>query len=516
MSDLRECIERLSPEERASLARRVLGRRGAAPGPAAIPRRRQGDPCPLSFSQLRLWFLNLLEQGNPAYNVYRAVRITGPLDREALRRGLEEVVRRHEILRTAFPAVDGQPVAVLKPPRELSLPVTDLGDFPPARRAAAVRRLGVGEAGRGFDLAGDFLLRTRLLRLGEREHVLLLTTHHIVADGWSVGVLFSELGALYEAFCAGRALPLPEPPIQYTDFALWQQRRLQGEVLSRELDYWKGRFATLPPRLDLPTDRPRAARKSFRGARHFFLFPGEALDGLTALGRRESSTPFMTLLAGFVALLHRRTGQEDVAVGTPVAGRDWPEVERLIGCFSNTLVLRIDLSGRPSFRQLLLRVRDTALGAFAHRELPFEKLVEALRPPRSANQTPLFQVNFRLLTTPQPPPRLSGLELTYLEADNQRAKFDLAIELCIRPEGVGGYVEYFTDLFHPSTIARLVSDYGELLDAAARAPDTPLALLRARGPDGGAERTLRRVTRQPIDLVGTRNEDHRTEEPSTP
>jgi GNAT superfamily N-acetyltransferase len=467
----RERLERLTPRERAELARRVLGaRRGAT----AIPRRGPDDPCPLSFAQQRLWFLDRLEQGNAAYNVYRAVRVSGPLDQGALRQALDEVVHRHEVLRTTFPSPGGLPVVRVGPPRPVPLPVEDLGGLPAAEQAAAVRRRAEAEAGCPFDLAGDFLLRTRLLRLGEQEHVLLLTTHHIVADGWSVGLLFSKLASLYEAFRAGRSSPLPELPIQYPDFARWQRRRLAGPALREQLAYWKGRFATLPPRLNLPTDRPREGRTSFRGARHFLLFPRAVLDGLAALGRGEGATLFMALLAGFKALLFRWTGQDDVAVGTPVAGRDWPVVEQLIGCFSNTLVLRTSLAEGPTFRELLRRVRETALGAFAHPEVPFEKLVEELRPRRVANETPLFQVNFRLLTAPQPPPRLSGLDLTFLEIDNHLAKFDLAFELCARPDGLGGYVEYFTDLFEPATARRLCGDFQNLLAEVVARPDAPL------------------------------------------
>jgi hypothetical protein len=484
MKHLRENIERLSPEERAALARRVQSRRKTAPESSAIPRRRPGDPCPLSFSQHRLWFLDQLEQGNSAYNVYRAVRIVGSLDRDALRRAFQEIVRRHDVLRAIFPAVDGLPVQVVEPHRTVTLPVLDLAHLPVTARDVMVRRLADAETSRRFNLANDFLVRIKLIRLEDREHVLLLTLHHIVADGWSVGVLFSELATLYEAFATDRPSPLPELPIQYADFALWQRRRLQGDVLQRGVAYWKERFATLSPRLVLPGHRPAAARKTFHGARSFFRFPGPLVEELGTLGRREGATLFMTLLAVFKVLLHRYTGAVDLAVGSPVAGRDWPEVEGLIGCFSNTLVLRTSLAGQPTFREVLRRMRDTALGAFAHREVPFEKLVEELRPPRVPNQTPLFQVNFRVLTTPPPSPRLAGLELTYLEVDNRRAKFDLALELHARPDGLGGYVEYLTDLYDPTTVARLCADLEGLLRKVTDRPDAPLGELvnEANGP----------------------------------
>jgi ribosomal protein S18 acetylase RimI-like enzyme len=468
--------------------------------------------CRLSFAQQRLWFLDQLHPGNSAYNVYRAVRILGPLDRDALRHSLDELVRRHEPLRTTVRLADGIPYQVVAPAAAVPLRVVDLADCPEGERAAVVLRRANEEAHRAFDLSADLLLRTTLPHLGAREHVLLLTTHHLAADGWSVGILFSELSALYEAFAAGAPSPLPELPVRYVDFAEWQRQSADGPALRPHLEYWRRQLAGAPA-LELPTDRPRPTRQSlenFRGARHYFLMPRPLLDAVTALARNEGVTPFMALLGAFQALLARYSGQDDVVVGSPIAGRNRPELEPLIGCFSNTLVLRTSLAGNPSFCELLGRVRETALGAFAHQDVPsFEKLVEELRPPRSANRTPLFGVNFRLLTAPLPPLKLSGLDLTFLEVDNRMAKFDLALELCARPEGLGGYLEYFADLFDPATARRMCGDYEELLGEIVARPDAPLsALTRRLGQAPGepaAPRSVRAVRRRAVGLSPAAN-----------
>jgi non-ribosomal peptide synthetase component F/GNAT superfamily N-acetyltransferase len=477
-------LERLSPQQRLLLAQRLRKKTESTGGLPPIPRRTDASPCPLSFSQQRLWFLDQLDPGNSAYNVYRAVRLEGELDRNALSRSFEELVARHETLRTTFRVVDGVPLQVVSPPGPVALPVIDLRGLPPAEREARVLRLANEEAHRPFRLSGgDPLLRTTLLQLGPREHVLLLTTHHVAADGWSVGILFSDLASFYEALSAGRPPQLPPLPVRYTDYAAWQRHWLEGPALAGQLTYWKRQLDGAPPFLELPTDRPRPtaqALANFRGARHYLLMPTSLQEGLTALSRRENVTLFMTLLAATKVLLCRYSGQEDVVVGSPIAGRTRPEVEGLIGCFSNTLVLRTSLAGAATFRDLVRRVRETALGAFAHADVPFEKLVEELRPRRVPNRMVLFQVNFRLLTAPPPPLKLAGLDLRFLELDNRMAKFDLAFELCTRPDGLGGYLEYFTDLFEPATIARIGKDLEELLREVVARPDAPLTALTGR------------------------------------
>jgi ribosomal protein S18 acetylase RimI-like enzyme len=483
MSNQNPTLSKLTPQQRALLARRLAESRAPAPAASEIVRQAGEGPWPLAYSQQRLWFLDQLDPGNSAYNVYRAVRIQGPLDRGALAASLRELVRRHEPLRTVYREDNGQLVQIVSPVPAVDLAVLDLSGLPAAEREAEVLRLANEEAHCAFDLAQGPLLRAGLLRLGPEEHVLLLTTHHIAADGWSVGVLFNDLGALYGALAAGKPSPLPELPVRYVDYACWQREWLQGPVLARQLAYWKQQLAGAAPFLELPTDHPRPEVQqlvNFRGARHYLLFPRPLLDGLVELSRQKKVTLFMTLLAAAKVLLWRASGQEDIVVGSPIAGRNRPELEGLVGCFSNTLALRTNLSGNPTFAELLERVRETALGALGHADTPFEKLVEELRPVRVPNRMTLFQVNFRLLTAPLPLLKFSGLDLKFLDVDNHMAKFDLAFEFCARPEGLGGYVEYFTDLYEPSTIARMCDDLEGLLGAVTANPDTLLAALTGR------------------------------------
>jgi amino acid adenylation domain-containing protein len=392
---------------------------------------------------------------------------------------LQEVVRRHEALRTTFIAAEGRPVQVIGPARPFALPVVDLGAPPGAEREAEALALAGQEARRPFDLAGGPLLRAALLRLGADEHVLLVTLHHIVADGWSLGVLVREVAALYEAFARGRPAPLPELPIQYADFAHWQRQWLRGEVLEAQLAYWKRQLAGPPAALGLPTDRPRPAVQSYRGARHAFGLPGPLSEALRGLSRREGATPFMTLLAALQALLGRYTGQADVSVGSPVANRNRAETEGLIGFFVNTLVLRTDLSGNPTFRELLGRVRAVALGAYAHQDLPFEQLVGALQPERDLSRSPLFQVLFVLQNAPLPALRLGQLTLSPVEVEGGTAKFDLTLSLMDTGQGLEGALEYNTDLFDAATVARMAEHFQTLLagiaaDAGQRLADLPL------------------------------------------
>jgi ribosomal protein S18 acetylase RimI-like enzyme len=448
-----------------------------------IPVQRNSGPCPLSYSQQRLWFLDQLHPGNSAYNVYRAARIEGPLDIPALERSFQEIVRRHQILRTTIGVEQGIPFQIISPPAPVPLLQVDLRDLPPPKRDGEILRLANEESHRPFSLSKDLLLRTTLLRLGDIEQVLLATTHHIAADGWSVGILFSELSRLYEAFAAGKPSPLPELPLQFADFAAWQRQWLTGPVLEKQITYWKEKLAGLPPSLDLPTDRRRPVLQklaNFRGERHYFVMPKALLGDLMSLSRQEGVTLFMTVLAAFKVLLRRYSGRPDIVVGSPIAGRNRPELESLIGCFSNTLVLRSDSSGDPTFKDHLRRIREMALGAFANEDVPFEKLVEELHPKRVLNRNPLFQVNFRLLTTPQPPMKLAGLKLSFLPVDNHMAKFDLALELGIGEDGLGGYIEYFTDLFEPSTIASIINDLEELLGTVVAQPSTSLTALTRR------------------------------------
>src|SRR5262245_11294765 len=425
---------------------------------------------PLSFAQERLWFLDQLEPSSPVYNVPSGMRLRGPLNITALERSLNEIVRRHEALRTTFSMVEGQPVQTISPSLNLLLPIMDLGHLPAGERDAEIRRLGAKEARRPFDLARGPLLRVTLLRLDDEDHVLLLTMHHIVSDGWSIGVLHRELSILYEAFSNGKPNPLPPLFIQYADFAVWQRNWLQEEVLKPQLSYWKSQLYGMPV-LQLPTDRPRPAVQSHRGAKQSFVFSTPLFDQLKSLSRKEEVTLFMTLLAAFQILIHRYTRQEDIAVGSPVAGRNQPEIENLIGFFVNTLLLRTDLSDNPTFRDLLARVRGVALGAYDHQDVPFEKLVEELQPERTLSRSPLFQVMFAFHNAPSSALKLEGLTLSPLNIDSETAKFDLLLSMQDGAERLRGLIEYNTDLFDASTIARLLRHFEVLLKGIVANPD---------------------------------------------
>jgi amino acid adenylation domain-containing protein len=458
-------------------AARAAGAAAPAPPVQVLPRRADGPSVfPASFAQQRLWFLDHLQPGSPLYNMPAAVRLRGALDVEALGHALQQVVNRHESLRTRFELVDGGPVQVVGPALELPLSRDDLSSLPEAERETELRRRAREEARRPFNLARGPLLRVTLLRMAPQDHVVLLTQHHTVADGWSIGVLVRELTALYQAHVEGRPSPLPPLPVQYADYAVWQRDWLKGDVLEGQLAYWKEHLAGLPP-LELPTDRPRPAVMSPEGASLDFDLPRELAEGLRALGRTEGATPFMTLLAGFQALLGRYSRQDHFAVGSPVAGRGRKEVEGLVGLFINTLVLRADLSGGPTFRQLVGRVRDEALGAYAHQDVPFEKLVDELQPARDASRSPLFQVMFTLQDGLPPRGEVAGLRVTALSQETGTAKFDLLLTLSETPDGLHGTLDYRTDLFDHATAERLAGHYRTLLEAAAAEPDRPVGEL---------------------------------------
>ena len=394
----------------ADLAARIEEMRRAALGLPAAPLRpipRDGE-LPLSFGQETFWFLDQLEPGSPVFNIDVAVRLTGPLDVKAVEQALNEVVQRHESLRTTFTAAEGRPVAVLASHQPVPLPIHDLTTLPEADRVTEARRLADEESRRPFDLERGPLFRAALLRLGREDHAALLTVHHSVYDGWSMGVFLREVGLLYQAFRAGKPSPLSSLPIQYVDFAHWQRQWLKSGLMEDQLAYWKKQLAGLSP-LELPTDHPRPAARTFHGARRMVVVPATLTSAVQALARREGCTLYMVLLAAFQAVLHRYSGQEDVSVGTPIAGRNCAETEGLIGFFVNTLVLRGDLSGDPSFGELLGRVRETCLGAYAHQDLPFEMLVQALRPQRELSRSSLFQVMFILQNAPLKIPTISGL-----------------------------------------------------------------------------------------------------------
>ncbi len=435
---------------------------------------------PLSMAQQRLWFSNQLEPDSPIYNLATAVRLEGKLNVAAFRKSLNEVIRRHEALRTTFAEVNGQPVQIVTPALTLSLPEVDLRSLPCAEREAEVSRLVAEEAQRPFDLTHGPLLRAGLLQLDADDHVVLFTVHHAVSDGWSTGVLTREISTLYESFSHGRSSPLPELVLQYADFAVWQRNWLQGEALNSLRDYWLDQLAGASPLLALPTDRPRPAVQSYRGALYPFMLPIDLIRELRTISRLEGVTLFMTMLAGLQAVLYYLTAQDDVVVGTDVAGRNRAETEPLIGFFINQLALRTDLSGNPSLRQLLGRVREVALGAYAHQDLPFEKLVEALNPERNLSYSPLFQVKlvFQNAVDLSQTLQLPGLSVKSLGGETKKAKFDLLLTLTETANGVHGSMEYSTDLFNASTIERILSHFQTTLQNIATDPDLSLSDLR--------------------------------------
>ncbi|GAB1539219.1 hypothetical protein NUACC21_18850 [Scytonema sp. NUACC21] len=437
---------------------------------------------PTSFAQQRLWFLDRLAPGNPFYNVSTALRLTGSLNLGALKQAFNEIVTRHETLRTVFVMVDGQPVQAIVPSLTIPLPVINLCNFPVTEREIQGRQIALAEAQRPFNLSVGPLLRVLLLKLGEAEYVLLLNLHHIVADGWSIGVLIRELGVLYKAFVENKPSPLPELPIQYADFAEWQREWLQGvgetnnSPLQTQLAYWQKQLDGISV-LNLPTDRLRPAVPSYRGGKQFLELPHSLTQALETLSYSEGVTLFMTLLAAFQTLLYRYTQQENIAIGSPIANRNRSEIEGLIGFFVNSLVLRTDLSGNPTFRELLHRVREVTLGAYAHQDLPFEKLVEELHCDRDLSRHPLFQVVFSLQNTPIPALELPGLMLSLFEFDSKTAKLDLEFHLWQELETLKGQVVYSTDLFDDATITRLLGHFQTLLESIVAYPEQRLSNL---------------------------------------
>ena len=477
MSNLAERIAALSPEKRQLLLEQLKQKKGNVSPTQIKPQSRESNTFPLSFAQQRLWVLNQLEPDSASYNLPRAVRLTGNLNLAALEQSFNEIVRRHEALRTTFAYKDGQPQQIISPASTLTLPVIDLSELPKAEREAEVQRLALEAFRQPFDLAQAPLLRISLLRLSEEDCVVLLTMHHIVSDAWSTSVLIRELAALYDAFCKGNPSPLPELPVQYADFAVWQRQWLQGDVLESQLAYWKQPLSGNLPLLQLPADRPRAAVQTFRGATQSFELSPSLSKALKVLSQREGVTLFMTLLAVFQTLLYRYSGQEDILVGTPIANRNQSEIESLIGFFVNTLVMRTDLGGNPSFRELLGRVREVAIDAYAHQDLPFEKLVEELQPERNLSHTPLFQVMFVLQNAPMTSLELPGLTLRPLEIDSGMAKFDLTLYVMETERGLVGALEYNTDLFDAGTIHRMLGHFSTLLEGIVANPDRGISQL---------------------------------------
>ncbi|GMT96872.1 hypothetical protein KH5H1_09910 [Corallococcus caeni] len=472
---LRALFEAPSVESLASRVEAALRARPEVPRPPLVAVARTG-PLPLSFAQQRLWFLDRLQPGSIHYNIPAALRLDGPLDTEALSRGLRELVHRHEALRTTFHARDdGEPVQHPHAQVELAVSRVELSQLPEAAQDAEVRRRALEEARTPFDLTRAPLMRATLLRLSEQRHVLLVTLHHIVSDGWSNRVLVEELGALYAAFSRGQPSPLPPLALQYADFAAWQRDWLKGEVLEQQVGWWKRQLDGAPQALELPTDKPRPSVQTYRGAQVPVVLSPGASRSLKALCQQEVATPFMALLALWQVLLACYSGQEDFAVGSPIAGREHGELEGLVGFFVNTLVLRAQVDRRGSFRQLLRRVKEVALGAYAHQDLPFERLVEELKPARDPSRSPLFQVLFTLRDTTAPrSPQGGELELHPLDVEDTTAKFDLELSLAESPEGFAGTLGYNTALFEPRTAARMAEHFRTLVEALVARPEAAL------------------------------------------
>jgi amino acid adenylation domain-containing protein len=447
------------------------GLQAEAPKPVA-----RGPQFPLSFAQERLWFLEQLEPNSSVHNIPTVYRLTGSLNVAALEQSLNEIVRRHGALRSSFGDNEGQPIQVMGPVLSLTLPVVDLRELTETEQRGETRRLTTEEVQRPFDLSRGPLVRLVLVRLTEHEYLLLLVIHHLVFDGWSAGILARELSSLYTAYSRGQPSPLSELPIQYADFAQWQREWLRKDVLEEHLAYWKKQLAGVP-KLQMPTDRPRPRVQTVGSARHYFVLSKPLSAELKSLSNRHGVTLFMTLFAAYQTLLHRYTGQNDIVIGSPVGGRNRSELEGLIGFFYNMLVLRIDLSGNPTFRELLVRVREVCLGAYAHQDLPFEKLVEGLRPERDFGYNPFFQVTFALQNAPAFHLELAGLEATDVDVDPGTARFDLHLFMREQESGLQGYVDYNTDLFNVSTIERMTAHFQGLLEGVVANPNEPIERL---------------------------------------
>ncbi len=461
---------KISQEQLASLAEYMREEDSSELSIQPLARTSQHERFPLSFAQQRLWFLDQLQHNSPAYNITVSYRLKGELKLSILEQCIGEIVRRHEVLRTTFKTIDGQPVQVIASDLTPKCVVEDLEPLPVQQREQEMVRRATAEAQEPFNLVDGPLFRVRVFRLESQEHVLVFTLQHIISDGWSLGILLRELATLYDAYVQGRPSPLTDQPLQYVDFAYWQRERLQGEVLEAELDYWRQQLADAPPVLELPTDRPRPAVQTFQGGYHSFVLSPTLSQAVKTLGRQESCTLFQTLLAAFQIVLSRYTGQHDLVVGSPVANRNQVELENMMGFFTNTLVLRSDLSGNPTFLEVLDRVREMTADAYSHQELPFEKLLDELQTRRDLSYNPLVQVLFALQNSSDSDLKLTGLNVSPLHFSNGTTKFDLSLELAETEAGLAGNIQYSLDLFDEETIARYAGHFQSVLEALVATP----------------------------------------------
>jgi amino acid adenylation domain-containing protein len=475
MSDIAKQITGLSVEKRQLLERYLKTAGLNLSRTVILPQSRETNKFPLSFAQQRLWFLDQLEPNSAVYNIPDMQQFSGPLNLAALERSMSELIRRHESLRTTFQSIDGEPVQVIAEAQPRKIEVIDLSHLPQGEREAEAQRMARDEGEVPFDLSRGPLFRFRLVKLEEEEHLLLLTMHHIIADGWSLGVLGRELSALYQAFSMDQSSPLEELTIQYADFAVWQRQWLQGETLEKQLAYWREKLGGELPVLDLLTDRPRPPVQTYRGSAEERILSAEVTERLKQVSTENGATLFMTLLAAFNVVLWRYTRQQDILIGSPIANRNRTEIEGIIGFFVNTLVLRSTVNPEMSFREFLAQVRETTLGAYGHQDVPFERLVEELQPERTLNRPPLFQVMLTLQTWEEM--HLDGLEMTSMNTKREVTKFDLSLFLSETEIGLYSWGAYNTDLFDGSTIARLLKHFHTLLEEIAANPDARLSEL---------------------------------------
>ncbi len=475
MSDLQKKLASLSPEKRKLLEKKLKEKAGKL------------NTFPLSFAQQRLWFLNQFESDKAVYNLPSAFKLIGKMDFEALKKSINEIVKRHESLRTVFNIIRDEPVQVILKSVELDIPFIDFQNLPEADQTDKIKQLIMEEVSTGFDLKKGPLLRLKVVKTAADEHVIVLVMHHIISDGWSMGVFTREIAVIYNSIIHNQPIPLPPLKIQYADFAKWQRKYLSGKELEKQIGYWKDRLGDIPPALQLPYDKKRGAHQTFSGTHIRFQLSDETSSKLNEIARRQDATLFMVLLASFQALLYRYTGQDDISVGTAIANRNRAEIEGLIGFFVNTLVLRTSLDGDPTFTNLVNRVKDVTLGAYAHQDLPYEKMVEAIQPKRDLSAPPLFQVFFTLTNRPTQSAQLSDFKIEPLKIESTSVKFDLTLSVDERENGLMASLGYNTDLFNEQTIRQLIAHYVRLLDGIAQNPDLAISAYSLLSPEERAK-----------------------------
>jgi amino acid adenylation domain-containing protein len=478
MKDISERISALTPEQRALFEARLKQKGLHTPAVQTIPRRKETDSatCPASIDQERLWFIDQLQPGNTAYNIFNASRIRGSLNVPVMERVINELIQRHEVLRTTLKSVNGLPMQVIAPELKITLKPFSLEHLPEEERYAEAVRLTTEEFARPFDLENDPLVRVGLLQLAEDDYVLQVNMHHAITDRWSFAVFEKELAVLYQAFATGQPSPLPELPIQFADYAVWQRERMNGDEYKRDLDYWQRQLAGAPFILDFPTDFPRPPIQNFRGARVYVGYPKSLLDGLKELSRREGVTMFMSLMAAFKTLIYRYTDQQDILISTPIGTRLRPETENLVGYLLNLLIVRTDLSGNPTFRELLKREQESCVGAFAHQEVPFGKLVQELKPKQDPSRNPIAQVAFLYLDFPEATAmQFLGLTANHIDIDNGASRFDITLAMTETPEGFTVSIEYIRDIFEHERMERMAKHLEVLLESIVANPDARLS-----------------------------------------